>query len=198
MNRGTRGRLSTQHLSHRVREYYRKRAVKDGSVAEYDEWSQPIHAALDGIEDIDTAFVWHVLAIGRDWARAYDQLYGLKGKRTVLFPEKTPQAQAAILRAARTLLRLGWPRAREAFGRELQDLAWCFYVGLEFLEARLTEVTVESSEVENPALRRLAAPEWDAELTACIVCLMEAFQRVPKRERWVAELLEVSRLFRVS
>ena len=188
--------LSTEELSRRVRKYYRTLAVKDGSVAEYDQWSTQVEASMAGLPGGDAAFVWHVLAVARLWARPYAELYYQKEKRTVLFPEKTPQAQAAILRSVRTLLGLSWPRIEQAFGSQFEELAWRFYVGLEYLESLLTEVTVEPSDLENRAFRRRIAPEWDAELTGCIVCLMEALQGVPKRERWVAELLESSQLLR--
>jgi hypothetical protein len=188
--------LSTEGLSRRIREYYRTRAVKDGSVAEYDQWSERLQASLAGLKAVDTAFVWHVLAVGRDGARGYAELYHLKEKRTALFPEKSRRAEAAILRAVRTLLGLGRPRISQAFGSKFRKLARHFYRGLEYLESRLTEVTVVPSDIENWGFRRRHAPEWDAELTGYIVCLMEALQDVPKPERWVADLLESSRLFR--
>ncbi len=188
--------LSPEESSRRVREYYRKLAIKNGSVAEYDQWSERLQASLAGLKAVDTAFVWHVLAVGRDGARDYAELYHLKEKRTALFPEKSSRAEAAILRAARTLLGLGWPRIKQAFGREFRKPARRFYLGLEYLESRLTEITVVPSEIENWGFRRRHAPEWDAELTGYIVCLMEALQDVPKPERWVADLLESSQLFR--
>ena len=126
MKRGTIRVLLTEGLSRRVREYYRTRAVKDGSVAEYDQWSERLQASLDGLKAVDTAFVWHVLAVGRDGARDYAELYHQKEKRTVLFPEKSRRAEAAILRAVRTLLGLGWPRISQAFGSKSQESAWRF------------------------------------------------------------------------
>jgi len=193
---GTTRVLSPEELSRRVREYYRKRAIREGSVAEYDQWSERLKAELPRLDAVDTAFVWHVLAVGRDGARTYAELSHLKEKRTTLFPEKSPRAEAAILRAVRTLLGLGWPGIKQAFGRKFREPARRFHVGLEYLESRLTEVTVVRSEIEDWGFRRRHAPEWDAELTGYIVCLMEALRDVPKRERWVADLLASSQLLR--
>ena len=196
MKRGTIRRLSTEELSRRIRQYYRKMAIKDGSVAEYDQWSERLQALLVGLKAVDTAFVWHVLAVARDGARAYAELYQRKEKRAVLFPGKSRRAEAAIVRAVRTLLGLGWPGIMQAFGREFREPAWRFHVGLEYLESRLTEVTVVPSDIENSGFRRRHAPEWDAELTGYVVCLMQALRAVPKRERWVADLLASSQLLR--
>jgi len=190
--------LSTGELSQRVRAYYRKLAVKKDSVKEHDEWSERIQASLNDLETqkVDTAFVRHVLAVGRDLVGGYDELFHRREMRTRLFPERTPRAEAAILRAVRTLLGLGWPRIRQVFGRKLREEAWGFYAMLEYFEARLNEVGIATSDTEDPVFWRRHALDWKPELTGCIVCLMEALEGVPKRERWIAELLEFSQLLR--
>src|SRR5713101_6652475 len=185
-DRGTNRPASDSELSRLVIGYYRDEAERQGVSNVYDERTQGV---LPRIEDlswrgVESAFVLHVLIctwLGRltpNWQTWPSQ------------PLAAPGTRRAMLRAVRTLRRLGQDALAGAFGDTQEDRGVRFYTDLAILEQMLSGGTYRSPAFQIGGPQSPRTRQREVYRRACLACLMTALNGQPKRAAEVVLLLK--------
>ena len=170
----------------RVEAYYRKDFVDRGRGQDFDRWLAGARDALRETAryEADPAFLLHVLVCtaGRGVRRYADESPALRN-----LPK---QYRDQLVGALRFLRDQGEVWHQEVFGPAERELSTTFHRGVMILHNLLTGVAVTTPAWQRAPARLPTIHDQKNALTACILCLHQMLQRVPKPVPTIVVLLE--------